>query len=65
MRQIDIATATDDEFAAWQAEYVAAIEDGSLRAEITAENIASGKTTPEWEAEFGDKAWQAAMKVLG
>ena len=59
MRSIDIRTATEAEIAAWNAEFFAAIEDGSLRAEIDA------TIDPEWNAKYGDNAWDAALMCIG
>ena len=67
MRKIDLRTATDEEYAAWGAEFDAAIEDGSLRAEIEAEIDAEGgpESDPEWKAKYGDDAWDTALIVSG
>ena len=59
MKKIDLRTATDEEFAAWEAAFNAAIEDGSFRAETDAE------LDPEWVAQYGDAAWDAALVVSG
>jgi hypothetical protein len=59
MRAIDLRTATDEEFAAWSAEFLAAVDDGSLRAEIDA------TIDPEWNAKYGDAAWETSLLLLG
>jgi hypothetical protein len=59
LRSINIRTATKEEFDRWQAEYVAAVEDGSLRAEMDAE------MDPEWVARYGDASWDAMLVVSG
>jgi len=41
------------------AEFDAAVEDGSLRAESEA------KGDPEWNAKYGDNAWDAALVCFG
>ncbi len=38
---------------------LASIEDGSLRAEIDA------KMDPEWNAKYGDAAWDNALILIG
>jgi hypothetical protein len=59
MRSIDIRTATHEEFDAWLAEFIAAVEDGSLRAEME-----KGED-PEWLARYGDASWDAALMCIG
>jgi N-acyl-D-aspartate/D-glutamate deacylase len=59
MRSIDVRTATEAEIAAWSAEFDAAIEDGSLRAEVDA------TIDPEWNAKYGDASWDAALMCFG
>jgi hypothetical protein len=59
LRSIDIGSCTREEFDAWQAEYVASVEDGSLRAEMDA------KMDPEWVARYGDASWDAMLVVSG
>jgi len=63
VRKIDLRTATDEEYAAWSAEFDAAIEDGSLRAEIDAK--VDAELGPKWNAKYGDASWEAAMIVSG
>jgi hypothetical protein len=59
LRSIDIGSCTREEFDAWQAEYVASVEDGSLRAEMTAESVAKGGHP------ITDDEWEAALMVSG
>jgi hypothetical protein len=59
MRSIDTRTATHEESDAWLAEFIAAIEDGSLRAKIDA------TIDPEWNAKYGDNAWETALVLFG
>ena len=63
MRKIDIGSCTKAEFAAWLDEYVAAVEDGSLRAEIDAK--VDAELGPEWNAKYGDASWEAALTCIG
>jgi hypothetical protein len=63
MRKIDIGSCTRAEFAVWLDEYVAAVEDGSEKAEMDAKLEA--KLGPEWVARYGDAAWDAALVVSG
>jgi len=55
MRTIDIRTCTKAEFDAWLAEFVDAVEDGSLRAELNAKN---GRPST-------DDEWLTALEVSG
>ena len=55
--------ATKEERDAWAAEFDAAIEDGSLRAEIDAK--VDAELGPEWNAKYGDASWNAALMQLG
>ena len=41
------------------AEFIAAVEDGSLRAEIDA------TIEPEWNAKYADNSWDAALVCFG
>jgi len=50
---------TDEELDAWTAEFVASVEDGSLRAETEI------GLDPEWLAKYGDASWAAALAVVG
>ena len=59
MRSIDLRTATHEESDAWLAEFIAAVEDGSLRAEME-----KGED-PEWQARYGDASWDAALICIG
>jgi hypothetical protein len=59
MRTIDARTATREEFDAWITEFLAAVDDGSMRAEHDA------KVDPEWNAKYGDAAWETSLLLLG
>ncbi|HEY5484478.1 MAG TPA: hypothetical protein VIK31_11830 [Propionibacteriaceae bacterium] len=56
-------TMTPGELKAWGEAYVASLEDGSQRAKIEARVIA--ELGPEWNAEYGEAAWETAQIVSG
>jgi hypothetical protein len=59
MKSIDLRTVSTEEWAAWMADYVASVKDGSLRAEMEAD------LDPEWVAKYGDASWDAFLVVSG
>ena len=58
-RPINLGTATPEESDGWLADFIAAVEDGSLRAEME-----KGEDT-EWLARYGDNAWETALVLFG
>jgi len=58
-RPIKLGTATPEESDGWLADFIAAVEDGSLRAEME-----KGVDT-EWLARYGDASWDAALMCFG